>query len=166
VSNYYFLDRKIIEIFCVSLIFIEKTNVKIILMRKKKQKSWRGGIFFLFLENLLKKKDQQFPISRSQSVISKLSNVISSTRKVQLPPALCDFTRIVVILSLTTRSSVIYTRRVKFLHAECNFNTYGCDFNTHKISFYTQSKFSTRRVEFSHAECNFYTQSVIFTRRV
>jgi hypothetical protein len=85
-----------------------------------------------------KKKDQQFPISTSKGVIS-------FTRKVRFPPAQYDFTRIVVILSLTT---VITSH-----------NTIECDFNTHKIGFYTQSKISTRRVWF-------FTQSMLSTHTI
>jgi hypothetical protein len=48
-----------------------------------------------------------------------------------------------------TRPNVIYTCRLYFLHAEC-------DFNTHKIGFYTQSKISKRRMWF-------YTQVVLST---
>jgi hypothetical protein len=53
---------------------------------------------------------------------------------------------------ISTRTSVIYLRRVWFPHAECNFqtqfnfdthkcdyDTYNCDFNTHKSNFYAQS---------------------------
>jgi hypothetical protein len=47
---------------------------------------------------------------------------------------------------ITTRSSVIYALKGLFLHGECNINTLDCDYNTHNIGFYTQSKISTRRV--------------------
>jgi hypothetical protein len=85
---------------------------------------------------------------------------------------------------IMTLASVISTRRVWFLHAECNFHTHcdfdthecdnytqNCDFNTHKSDFYEQSVImkltsvnttrmsviSTRRVRPLHAECNFDT---------
>jgi hypothetical protein len=70
---------------------------------------------------------------------------------------------------ISTRTNVIYIRRVWFFKTECNFQTQ-CDFNTHKYDydthncdFHTQSVISTRKVWFLHAECHFYTQSVIST---
>jgi hypothetical protein len=64
---------------------------------------------------------------------------------------------------ISTRKSVISTRRVLFLHAEsnlntqcefdsheCDYNTHECDFNTHKRAFCTQNAISTRRVWFWH----------------
>jgi hypothetical protein len=73
-----------------------------------------------------------------------------------------------VIMTLTstikTRSSVIYTRRVWFIHVENDFqtqcafethvDTYKCDFNTHKSDFYThKSDFHTQSV-ILYAECD------------
>jgi hypothetical protein len=57
------------------------------------------------------------------SVISTRTRVIS-TRKVQSPPAECDF----------------YTH-------ERNFDTYECDYDTYECDLYTQSVISTRRAE-------------------
>jgi hypothetical protein len=58
------------------------------------------------------------------------------TRKVQFPPAECDF----------------HTR-------ECNFDTCACEYDTHECNLYTKSAIS-------HTECDFYTQSVISTHSV
>jgi hypothetical protein len=78
------------------------------------------------------------------------------------------------VILITTRSSVIYPRRVYFIHAECNFKTNERDFNTHKIDFYTKIKISTRRVCFLYTReyackydthgCDFYTKSVTSAR--
>jgi hypothetical protein len=81
---------------------------------------------------------------------------------------------------ITTRSSVISTRRVLclhalqfwyariwsrysqlwlqnaqewFIHVECDFDTYDCDFDTNECDYDTH-------------ECDFYTKSVIFKRIV
>jgi hypothetical protein len=67
-----------------------------------------------------------------------------------------------VILTLmsmiTTCSSVIYTRRVYFIQAECNFKT-------HKIGFYTQSVLHTHtRVSLTRMRVNMTVTSVISTR--
>jgi hypothetical protein len=58
------------------------------------------------------KKNQRSPIT-TRTVISTRTRVIT-TRKLQFPPAECDFhSRVLILLSvITTRSSVIYTRRV------------------------------------------------------
>jgi hypothetical protein len=79
-------------------------------------------------------------------------------------------TRISVNMTLTwmitTRSSVIYTRRVGFPHAECDFYTHNVtytrnmistgDYNRHENDFYLHSTIFTRKVWF-------YTQSVVST---
>jgi hypothetical protein len=84
-----------------------------------------------------------------------------------------------LVLTLTsvipTRSSMIYTHRVEFLHAEFNFNMHECDLNTLKIGFYfyTQSVVSTHtRVILTRMRVNMTLLSVttrttvIYTRRV
>jgi hypothetical protein len=66
-----------------------------------------------------------------------------------------------------TRTSMIPTHRIKFVHAECYFNMHECDFNTQKIDFYTQSTISTRRVWFPLAQESFWHVSVwIYHSRV
>jgi hypothetical protein len=85
---------------------------------------------------------------------------------------------------ITTQSSEIYTCRVCFRNAECNFHTqcefdrHECDFNTHKsvvlnakcdFHFHThESNFDTYAYEFDTYECNnvtlkcdLYTRSAI-----
>jgi uncharacterized membrane protein YwzB len=53
--------------------------------------------------------------------------------------------------------STISTRRVWFLHAECNFHTQ-CDVETHKCDYYTHD------CDFNMHKVDFYTQNVITTR--
>jgi hypothetical protein len=58
-----------------------------------------------------------------------------------------------------TLASVIYTRRLRFLDAECNFRQLDtqCDFDTHECDYDTHDRgFNTHRSDF-------YTQSVIMT---
>jgi hypothetical protein len=52
-----------------------------------------------------------------------------------------------------TRTSVVS----EFLNAKWDNNTHECDFNTHKIEFYTQSTIATRRV---------YTRVILSRMRV
>jgi hypothetical protein len=83
---------------------------------------------------------------------------------------------------------VILTRmRVNMAHAECNFHTncdfdtHGCDLNTHISDFYMQSvvltrmsmittsykgDYNTHECDFNTHKIDFYTKSTIFTRRV
>jgi hypothetical protein len=116
----------------------------------------------------------------TQSVISTRTRVIS-TLKVQFPPQSVIYTHTSVILtgvSLNmTLTRIIYSRRVRFLHAqegflhakcnfhpqsvilhaECDFHPYECNFDTcayeydsHEYNLYTKSAIP-------HAECDFYT---------
>jgi hypothetical protein len=104
----------------------------------------------------------------------KKSQQLHCNQLLEHPPE-CDF----------HTHSVMFTRRVRFLHAECSCHMQ-CDFDTHTFNsdthdcvFYTQSVISTRRVWFLHVECSytrrvrfpyvecdFYTQSVISRRSV
>jgi hypothetical protein len=65
---------------------------------------------------------------------------------------------------ISTRMSVIYTRRVRFPHAEWDFHTHkcdcdtqDCDFKTHKSDFYTQCDFDTYVCDYDTQECNYNT---------
>jgi hypothetical protein len=53
---------------------------------------------------------------------------------------------------ISTRTSVIYIRRVWFIYVECDL--------------FTKSVIFTRRAWFLNTECNFYTHRVILTRSV
>jgi hypothetical protein len=76
---------------------------------------------------------------------------------------------------ISTRTRLVSARIVRFSHAECafythesKFDTYACEYNTHKCDFYNQSVVSTRSVisekhewDSNSHECDFITQSVI-----
>jgi hypothetical protein len=81
-------------------------------------------------------------------------------------------------MSISTRTSVIYTRRVRFDTYECDYDTHEsdvflCDVYTHTVMNTRTSVISERKVWFQHARvwfiyvgCDFHTLSVISTRRV
>jgi hypothetical protein len=94
--------------------------------------------------------------SHTQNAISKNMTSVLSTRKVGLQHA-----------------------QVRFIHAKCNFNTNKCDYDTHKLSSYTQSAIHIRKMRFQktwlvyylHAKWDYnthkydlYMQSVILTQ--
>jgi hypothetical protein len=68
--------------------------------------------------------------------------------------------------------SVIFTRRIWFIHAEGGLHTHESDYDKHECDFYAQSVIFTRKlglrpaqVWFLHPRCDLYMQSVIVTCR-
>jgi hypothetical protein len=61
---------------------------------------------------------------------------------------------------ITTCSSVFYTRRVRFLYIQCDFDRHECDYNTHECDF------NTHKCDFNTHKIDFYIQSTIFTLKL
>jgi hypothetical protein len=85
---------------------------------------------------------------------------------------------------ISTRKILVFTRRVRFPHAEYDFHTQSgilqaecafytheskreyfdtdeCDYDSLECDLHTQSVIYTRKVWFTHAKCDLHTQSVI-----